>query len=95
MTQSEAKPLTVLVFKAPIITDVYFSSYYNPFTLNIVVNNPNNIEVEVTVKVYIDNYGTSDPSDNITDTIPAKSDKTLTKNVTDLTTGEHFIYCSL
>ena len=96
MTKSDVKPLKIVPKIEPlIITDVYFSCYSNPSTVNIVINNPNYIEVEVTVKVYIDNYGTSDPSDEMTDTIPAKSDKALTKSVTDLTAGEDFIYCSL
>ena len=96
MTKSDVKLLKIVPKIEPlIITDVYFSCYSNPSTVNIEINNPNNIEMEVTVKVYIDNYGTSDPSGEMTDTIPAKSDKTLTRSVADLTAGEHFIYCSL
>ena len=98
MTKSEPVPLEIVAIAIPLsITDVYFSSYSNPSTVNIVVNNPNNIETEVTVKICIDNYGTSAPVVEITDTIPANSEKILTKNVSELnlSSGEHFIYCSL
>ena len=79
------------------IEDVYFSSYRNPSTVNIVVNNPHTESKEVTVKIYIDNYATSVPNAEIIDTIPAESKKTLIMLMSELnlTSGKHFVYCSL
>lgn len=95
MTKSESMPLEIVALLN--IADVYFSSYSNPSTLNITVSNPNNIKIEVVVEIYADNYGTSAPVAEITDAIPPNSDKVITKNVSELnlSSGKHFIYCSL
>lgn len=76
------------------VVDVYFSSYSDPSTISIEVKNPSSIERDVVVKIYVDNYATSPPDAEITDTIPANSSKILTKNVSELnlTSGGHFVF---
>ena len=95
MTKTD--PLPLLVTPAVEITNVYFSSYLNPSTLNIEVKNPNDLDRDITVGIYIDNYATSSPDITINDTIPANTTKTITKNVSELnlSAGEHFVYCAL
>jgi len=94
MTQSEIVSLQITL--PPTIEDVCFSSYENPSAVDIVVNNHNTIDIEVTVKIYVDNYATSVPDAEIIDTIPAEDKKTLNKAVSELnlTSGKHFVYCS-
>lgn len=96
MTESEIVSLKIIPLLLT-IEDVYFSSYKNPSAVNIVVDNPHAVSKTVTVKLYIDNYATSAPTAEITDIVPAMSKKTLTKAVNDLnlTSGKHFIHCSL
>lgn len=93
MTQSEIASLQITPLVLT-IEDVYFSSYRNPSTVNIVVSNPHSVPQTITVKLHIDNYTTS--TVEITDTVPPESMKTMTKPVSELnlTSGQHFLYCS-
>lgn len=61
------------------------------------MNNPPAESKEVIVKIYVDNYATTIPNAEITDTIPSESKKTLVKSVSELNLalGKRFIYCSL
>lgn len=94
MTQSEIASLQITL--PPTIEDVCFSSYKNPSTVSIVVNNSNTIDIEVTAKIYVDNYATSVSDAEVTDTIPAEDKKTMSKAVNELnlTSDKHFVYCS-
>ena len=96
MTQSNIVSLQITPLLLT-IEDVYFSSYTNPSAVNIVVNNPHIESKEVTVKLYVDNYATSEPVAELTETIPAESKKTIAKLVSELNlvSGNHFVHCSL
>ena len=96
MTESEIVSLQITPLLLT-IEDVYFSSYRNPSAVNIVVNNPHVESKEVTVKIYVDNYGTSTLDAEISDTILAESKKTLVKPVSELNlaSGKHFVYCTI
>ena len=75
------------------ITSVNFSSYENPHTLYIKVRNNCSESKTVTINIYVDgNF-----RHQVSETISASSEETVSVDVTDLdlSKGEHFVYCEL
>jgi len=91
MTQTEVGTIKVLALVE--IVQVYFSSYKDPTDLNIEVKNKGTTAREITINIYADGSLVH----TVTDTIDAKSTKTITVSVSDLnlSKGEHFVHCEL
>jgi len=75
------------------ITAVNFSSYENPSTLDIKVRNRYSTSKTVTINIYVD----GELAHQISETISADSEETISVSVADLglSKGEHFVYCEL
>ena len=75
------------------ITGVNFSSYENPSTLDIKVRNNYAESKTVTINIYVD----GDLTHQVSETISASSEETVSVDVANLnlSKGEHFVYCEL
>jgi len=75
------------------IKSVNFSSYENPSTLDIKVKNPLPTSVTATINIYVD----GDLTHQVSETISASSEETVSVDVANLnlSKGEHFVYCEL
>ena len=93
MAQSEVGAIKVLAKGMVEITQVYFSSYKDPTDLNIEVKNKGTTARGVKINIYADGSLVH----TVSDTVEAKSTKTIKVAVSDLnlSKGEHFVYCEV